>query len=131
MAKCCVKTLFCLGNKWIAHLRELLTRLLQNPFFTSITQFSEKAVTFGSFLKVKHTYFRRWWLFLKNLFKNFVRLYHEELSSNTWSMWQFAQFSQFGQGENIPGHLSERGVYLLVLKTAWMFPIPKGRVEKG
>ena len=60
-----------------------------------------------------------------------MRLYHEELSSNTWSMWQFGQFSQFGQGQNIPGHLSERGVYLLVLKTVWMFPIPKDRVEKG
>ena len=60
-----------------------------------------------------------------------MKLCHEEFSSNTWSMWQFGQFSQFGQEENIPGQLSERGVYLLVLKTAGMFPISKGRVEKG
>ena len=31
---------------------------------------------------------RTWWEVLKNQFKNFVKLYHEELSNKAWSMWQ-------------------------------------------
>ena len=31
---------------------------------------------------------RTWWLLVENWFKNFVKPYHEELSSKTWSMWQ-------------------------------------------
>ena len=34
----------------------------------------------------------------------------------------------FGQEENIPGHLIEKGAYRFIMKIAWVFPIPTGRV---
>ena len=37
----------------------------------------------------------------------------------------------FGQEENISGHSTERRAYRFVLKTAWVFPIPSGRVGIG
>ena len=52
-----MKTLFCLGNKWIAHLTQLLTRAIQNRCSESIRKISEKAVELGSFFNVQHTYF--------------------------------------------------------------------------
>ena len=36
-----------------------------------------------------------------------------------------------GQEENIPGHSVKRRAYLFLLKIAWVFPIPTGRVETG
>ena len=37
---------------------------------------------------------------------------------------------QFGQEENIHGHSFERRTYRFVLKITWVFPIPRGRVER-
>ena len=48
---------------------------------------SKKATKLGSFFSMLSTYISRTsWKLLKNKFKNFVKSYHEELSSKAWSM---------------------------------------------
>ena len=58
--------------------------------FLRYKKISKKAVKLGSFLQyLVHIFLGHGWRrLLKNQFKNFMKPYHEEISSKAWSMWQ-------------------------------------------
>ena len=78
-----------LGNKWIAQLTIFLCMFYRIVVLKEVYQNFQDSCENRWFSSMFSTYISRtWWLLLKDLFKNLVKTYHEELPSKAWSMSQ-------------------------------------------
>ena len=71
--RCSVKTLSCLGNKWIAKLTKLFTHVLQNRCSESIKKFSRKLASQVVFFNGQYIYFYNWKVNLKILWNHIMK----------------------------------------------------------
>ena len=104
-----MKTFFCLGNKWIAHLTQLFTHVLRNRCTKSIRKLLKNLSSLVVFLMFSTHILRAWWLRLKNLFKNFAEPCYEEHSCNVWSVWQ----------HHIPRNIFSWKLYVILICSPW------------